>query len=126
MLHTVGRTDAIKLAEPSLLRGSSNRGGQSNQGAIMRKRKFKRSTISVLRIAVVAGCLSLYAFAQTPSPTPSPAPAGPAGSSLPQFFDNLIGRAGTLIPILQNEIGGPLRPLVENISWGLALLTIIF
>ena len=81
----------------------------------MRKRKFKRSTIYVLRIAAVAGFLSLYTFAQTPSPTPSPAPAGPAGSFLPQFFDNLIGRAGALIPMLQNEIEGALLPWLENL-----------
>ena len=92
----------------------------------MRTKKFKRSTISVLRIAAVVGCLSLSAFAQTPSPTPSPAPASPAGSSLPQFFDKLIGRAGALIPMLQNEIEGPLLPWLENLSWWLAMLVICF
>src|SRR5499433_4349547 len=126
MLHSVGRTDALKLAEPSFLRGSSNRSGQSNQGAIMRTSKFKRSTISVLRIAAVAGCLSLSAFAQTQSPTSSPVSASPAGGSMPQFFDNLIGRAGALIPMLQKEIEGPLLPWLENLSWWLAVLVIIF
>jgi hypothetical protein len=92
----------------------------------MRTRKFMRLTISVLRIAAVAWCLSLSVFAQTPSPTPSPVPAGSAGSSLPQFFDNLIGRAGALIPMLQNEIEGPLLPWLENLSWWLAVLVIIF
>ncbi len=92
----------------------------------MRTRKFKRSTLYILRIAAVAGCLSLSAFAQTPSPTPSPAPAGTAGSSLPQFFDKLIGRAGALIPMLQKEIEGPLLPWLENLSWWLAVLVIIF
>ena len=92
----------------------------------MRTSKFKRSTLSILRIAAVAGCLSLSAFAQTPSPTPSPVPASPAGSSLPQFFDKLIGRAGALIPMLQNEIEGPLLPWLENLSWWLAVLVIIF
>jgi hypothetical protein len=92
----------------------------------MRITKFKRSTLSILRIAAVAGCLSLSAFAQTPSPTPSPAPASSAGSSLPQFFDKLIGRAGALIPMLQNEIEGPLLPWLENLSWWLAVLVIIF
>src|SRR6266540_1374111 len=92
----------------------------------MRTSKFKRSTLSILRIAAVAGCLSLSAFAQAPSPTPSPAPANPAGSSLPQFFDKLIGRAGALIPMLQNEIEGPLLPWLENLSWWLAVLVIIF
>ena len=92
----------------------------------MNTRKFKRSTLSVLRIAAVAGCLGLSAFAQTPGPTPSPAPASQAGSSLPQFFDKLIGRAGALIPMLQNEIEGPLLPWLENLSWWLAVLVIIF
>jgi hypothetical protein len=92
----------------------------------MRARKFKRSTLSVLRIAAFAGCLRLSAFAQTTSPMPPPAPASPAGSSLPQFFDKLIGRAGALIPMLQNEIEGPLLPWLENLSWWLAVLVIIF
>src|SRR5215510_12821312 len=126
MLHSVGRTDALKLAEPSLQRGSSNRSGQSNQGAIMRTSNHRRLLLYILRIATVVGWSSLSAFAQTSSPTPSPAPAIPAGSSLPQFFDKLIGRAGALIPMLQNEIEGPLLPWLENLSWWLAVLVIIF
>src|SRR5499433_4027805 len=92
----------------------------------MRTRKIKWSTLSALQIAAVVGCLSLSAFAQTPSPTPSPVSASPAGSSLLQFFDNLIGRAGALMPLLQNEIEGPLLPWLENLSWWLAVLVIIF
>ena len=45
---------------------------------------------------------------------------------MPQLFDKLIGRAGALIPMLQNEIEGPLLPWLENLSWGLAVLVIIF
>ena len=92
----------------------------------MRTSKFKRSTISVLRITAIIGCLSLSAIAQTPSPTPSPALASQAGSSLPQLFDKLIGRVGALIPMLQSEIEGPLLPWLENLSWWLAILVIIF
>ena len=92
----------------------------------MRASKLMRSTLSLLRITVVISCLSLSAFAQAPSPTPSPAPASPAGSSMPQLFDKLIGRAGALIPMLQNEIEGPLLPWLENLSWWLAILVIIF
>jgi hypothetical protein len=83
----------------------------------MRTCELRRSILSILRVAAIVGCLSLFALAQTPSPTPSPAPASPAGSSLPQFFDKLIGRAGALIPMLQNEIEGPLLPWLENLSW---------
>src|SRR5215475_9659711 len=119
-------TDALKRAEWSFHIGASNQSRPSDQGAIMRTSKFKRSTISALRIVAVASCLSLSAFAQTPSPTPSPVSASPAGSSLPQFFDNLIGRAGALMPLLQNEIEGPLLPWLENLSWWLAVLVIIF
>ncbi len=92
----------------------------------MRTGKLKQSISFILRITAVIGCLSLSAFAQTPSPTPSPAPASPAGSSLPQFFDKLIGRAGALIPMLQNDIEGPLLPWLENLSWWIAVLVIIF
>ncbi len=45
---------------------------------------------------------------------------------MPQFFDKLIGRAGALIPMLQSEIEGPLLPWLENLSWWLAILVIIF
>jgi len=92
----------------------------------MRTSKLKRSILSLLRITAVIGCLSLFAFGQTLSPTPSSTPTSPAGSSLPQFFDKLIGRAGALIPMLQNEIEGPLLPWLENLSWWLAVLVIIF
>src|SRR5262245_55743936 len=92
----------------------------------MRTGKLKRSTLYILRITAVIGCLSLSALTQTPSSTPSPAPTKPAGSSMPQFFDNLIGRAGALIPMLQNEIEGPLLPWLDNLSWWLAILVIIF
>jgi hypothetical protein len=92
----------------------------------MRASKFRRSTLSLLRITVVISCLSLSAFAQAPSPTPSPAPASPAGDSMPQLFDKLIGRAGALVPMLQNEIEGPLLPWLENLSWWLVVLVIIF
>jgi hypothetical protein len=92
----------------------------------MRTSELKQSMPSILRIAAVIGCLSLSALAQTPSPTPSPAPTSPAGSSLPQIFDKLIGRAGALIPMLQKEIEGPLLPWLENLSWWLAVLVIIF
>src|SRR5262245_38180575 len=92
----------------------------------MQASKFKRSALSIMRIAAIAGCLSWSALAQTPNPTPSPAPASPGGSSMVQFFDKLIGRAGALIPMLQNEIEGPLLPWLENLSWWLAVLVIIF
>src|SRR5262245_25847225 len=92
----------------------------------MRISELRRSILSILRVAAVIGCVSLSAPAQMPSPMPSPAPANPAGSSLPQFFDKLIGRAGALIPMLQNEIEGPLLPWLENLSWWLAVLVIIF
>jgi hypothetical protein len=92
----------------------------------MQAGKLKRSILSILSIAAVAGCLSLSALAQTPNPTPPPAPASPAGNSLPQFFDRLIGRAGALIPQLENEIEGPLLPWLENLAWWLAMLIIFF
>jgi hypothetical protein len=92
----------------------------------MRASELKRSILSILRIAAVGGCLSLPALAQTPNPTPPPAPANPSGSSLPQFFDALIGRAGALIPQLENEIEGPLLPWLENLAWWLAMLIIFF
>ena len=92
----------------------------------MRKSQLRRSILCILRVIAVISCLSLSALAQTPSPTPSPAPTTPAGSSMPQFFDILIGRTGALIPMLQNELEGPLLPWLENLSWWLAVLVIIF
>src|SRR5262245_24688195 len=83
--------------------------------------------LSVLQISIILACLSLPMLAQTPNPTPPPAPANPGnGSALSQMFSVLIGRAGALIPLLQNELEGPLLPWLENLSWALAVLVIIF
>jgi hypothetical protein len=92
----------------------------------MRASKLRRSTLSILYIAAVIICLSLPAFAQTPSPSPTPTPANPTGSSLSDVYKGIIDRAGDLIPLLQNEIEGPLMPWLEKMSWTLAGLVIMF
>jgi hypothetical protein len=38
----------------------------------------------------------------------------------------LIGHAGALIPLLQNELEGPLLPWLERLSWGLAAVVFTF
>ncbi len=92
----------------------------------MRASKLRRSTLSILHITAVIVCVSLPMLAQTPTPIPSPAPANPAGSGLSDIFRALIGHAGALIPLLQNEIEGPLMPWLEKVSWTLAALVIMF
>jgi hypothetical protein len=92
----------------------------------MRASKLRPSTLSILHITAVIVCLSLPMLAQTPTPIPSPAPANPPGSGLSDIFRVLIGHAGALIPLLQNEIEGPLMPWLEKLSWTLAALVIMF
>jgi hypothetical protein len=92
---------------------------------MMRSSKLRRS-LPILYIAAAIICLSLPAFAQAPSPSPTPTPANPAGSSLSNVYRGIIDRAGNLIPLLQNEIEGPLLPWLENLSWTLAALVIMF
>ncbi len=87
---------------------------------------LRRSTLSILHITAIIVCLSLSALAQTPTPTPSPAPAAPAGSAWADITSGLIGHAGALLPLLQQELEGPLMPWLEKLSWGLAVLVIIF
>jgi hypothetical protein len=38
----------------------------------------------------------------------------------------LIGHAGALIPLLQNELEGPMLPWLERLSWGLAAVVFTF
>src|SRR5262245_38334124 len=88
--------------------------------------KLRRSTLSILYVTAVIICLSPSAFAQAASPSPTPMPANPMGSSLSDVYRGIIDRAGDLIPLLQNEIEGPLMPWLEKLSWILAALVIMF
>jgi hypothetical protein len=92
----------------------------------MQSGKLRQSILSMLYITAVIVCLSLPSLAQTPTPTPPPVPANPTGSGLSDIFRGLIGQAGALIPLLQNEIEGPLMPWLENLSWTIAALVIMF
>jgi hypothetical protein len=88
--------------------------------------KLRRSTLSILYITTVIVCLSLLSLAQTPTPTPPPTSANPTGTTLSDVYRGVIDRAGALIPLLQNEIEGPLMPWLENWSWMLAVLVVMF
>ncbi len=94
----------------------------------MNANRLRRSTIYILHIAVAFVCLSLPTLAQTPAPAPSPAPAPtrPVRNTLSDVYRGLIDRVGDLIPLLQNEIEGPLMPWLEKLSWTLAMLVIMF
>src|SRR5215510_835278 len=90
--------------------------------------KHRRSILSLLQITAVIVCLSLSALAQAPAPAPSPTPvpARPARNTISDVYRGLIDRVGDLIPLLQNEIEGPLMPWLEKMSWTLAMLVIMF
>jgi len=94
--------------------------------------KHRRSILLLLQITAVIVCLSLSALSQVPAPapapapSPAPAPARPARNTVSDVYRGLIDRVGDLIPLLQNEIEGPLMPWLEKLSWTLAMLVIMF
>ncbi|HJZ68647.1 MAG TPA: hypothetical protein VKF81_11040, partial [Blastocatellia bacterium] len=88
----------------------------------MRTRRLRQSILIIAQIITLLACLGATAFAQAPSPTPPPAPAAPAGSVWADMISVLIGHAGALLPLLQQELEGPLMPWLERLSWGMAVL----
>jgi hypothetical protein len=92
----------------------------------MRARRLRQPILIIAQIITLLACLGALALGQAPSPTPPPAPATPAGSSWADMISVLIGHAGALIPLLQNELEGPLLPWLERLSWGLAAVVFTF
>ncbi len=92
----------------------------------MRARRFRQPILIIAQIITLLACLGALALAQAPSPTPTPAPATPAGNTWADMISALIGHAGSLMPLLQNELEGPLLPWLERLSWGLAAVVFTF
>jgi len=92
----------------------------------MRARRLRQPILIIVHIITLLACLGALALAQAPSPTPPPAPASPTGSAWADMISALIGHAGALIPLLQNELEGPLLPWLERLSWGLAAVVFTF
>lgn len=88
---------------------------------------IKQACLATARIITVIVCLSAVASAQTPSPQPSPSapPTNTVGSSFSQTLERMRSRATELLPLVRNEIEGPLLPWLENLSLLLASLIII-
>src|SRR5262249_28562512 len=84
------------------------------------------AVLIITQLITLLVCLGILALAQAPGPTPPPAPATPAGGSWADMISGLIGRAGALIPLLQQELEGPLLPWLERASWGLAAVVFTF
>lgn len=94
------------------------------------RRSLKQTCLAVfavLQIIAIIVCLSapLRAEAPNPTPTPTPAPTTPPTASFSQALANLASRASDLLPILRNEIEGPLLPWLEGLSMFLAVLVAI-
>src|SRR5262245_38883203 len=92
----------------------------------MRTRRLRQSILFIAQIITILVCVGALALAQAPSPTPPPAPATPQGSAWADMISALIGHAGALIPLLQNELEGPMLPWLERLSWGLAAVVFTF
>src|SRR5215831_2234578 len=96
------------------------------KGDTMRARRLRQPILIIAQIITLLACLGALALAQGPSPTPPPAPASPTGSAWADMISALIVHAGALIPLLQNELEGPLLPWLERLSWGLAAVVFTF
>src|SRR5262245_40926554 len=92
----------------------------------MRARGPRQPILIITQIITLLACLGALSLAPAPSRTPTPAPATPAGSAWADMISALIGHAGALIPLLQNELEGPLLPWLERLSWGLAAVVFTF
>src|SRR5262245_20660770 len=93
----------------------------------MRPRALKQTCLVVTQIIAIVVCLSapLSAEAPSPTPTPTPAPIAPEQASFSQALAGMASRASDLLPIIRNEIEGPLLPWLEKLSLLLAGVVMI-
>jgi len=94
----------------------------------MRARRLRQSILTITQIIAISVCLSVFAQAQaqtTPTPPPTTTP-GAGGRTFSENLKALMIRAADLLPIIQNEIEGPLIPWLERIAWYLAALIFTF
>jgi len=85
----------------------------------MRPHALKQTCLAVAQAVIIAVCLSAPASAQIASPTPSPTPTA---ASLSIRLERMANHAKNLLPIIRNEIEGPLLPWLENLSLVVAVL----
>jgi hypothetical protein len=85
--------------------------------------------LNITQVLTILACLSVLTHAQTQNPTPSPSPppsAGTGGESFSDYLRSVMSTAANLLPIIQNEVEGPLLPWVSSIAWGVAILITYF
>src|SRR5262245_54744581 len=90
----------------------------------MRPHALKQTCLAVAQAVIIAVCLSAPASAQsntTPSPTPTAA-SEPLQSTILRQMSN---SAKDILPIIRNEVEGPLLPWLENLSLLVAVLVMI-
>jgi len=90
----------------------------------MRARRLRQVLLIITQITTVIACLGMLTLAQAPAPSPSPAPA--AGRAWGDMISALIGQAGALLPLIQQELEGPMLPWLERLAWGLAAVIFTF
>jgi hypothetical protein len=97
----------------------------------MRTRTLKQAFLALTQIIIIAVCLSAPALAQVPNPTPPPRPINeeetsePTKISFSEALTKLGERASTLLPAVQQQVEGPLRPWLEKLSVGLAFFVMM-
>src|SRR5262245_1821634 len=90
----------------------------------MRMRALKQTCLAAAQAVIIAVCLNAPASAQS-TPTPSPTPTAASKPSMSDTLAEMANRAKDLLPIIRNEIEGPLMPLLENLSLLVASLVMI-
>lgn len=90
----------------------------------MRPHALKQTYLAVARAVIIAVCLSAPASAQS-TPTPTPTPTAASKSSLSISLAEMANRAKDLLPIIRNELEGPLLPWLEKLSLLVAVLVMI-
>ncbi len=84
----------------------------------MQVRGLRQAILTTLQILTLLASLEALATAQAQNPAPPP--AAPGGRTFSENLAALAIRAAELLPVIQNEVEGPLLPWLETFAWGLA------
>jgi hypothetical protein len=88
----------------------------------MHARRLRQAILTIAQIFTLLASLEALATAQAQNPAPPP--AAPGGRTFSENLAAVANRATLLLPVIQNEVEGPLLPWLETFAWGLAALVI--
>src|SRR5262249_49962324 len=90
----------------------------------MRPHALKQTCLAVAQTIIIAVCLSAPAPAQS-TRAPSPTPTATSKPSLSDSLVEMATRAKALLPIIRDEVEGPLSPWLEKLSLLVAGLVMV-